>query len=163
MYRIAVLTISDKGYANEREDASGREAQNVCASSGYSVVHYAILPDDAAMIAKRLEEIADANMADCIVTTGGTGVSPRDVTPEATLAVVDRLCPGVPEAIRAHSFAFTKRAMFSRATAGIRKKTFIVNLPGSPKAVRECLEFLLPELGHALDILTSRTAECARQ
>lgn len=163
MYAVAVLTISDKGHAGEREDASGREIAAVAERHGYSVVHYGILPDEEALISAELRRICDAGTADVIFTTGGTGFAERDVTPEATLAVVERVCPGIPEAMRAFSLTITKRAMLSRAAAGIRGKTLIVNLPGSPKAVRECLEIVLPDLGHGLDILKGAASECARQ
>lgn len=109
-----------------------------------------------------MAEICDQGKADLILTTGGTGFSPRDVMPEATMAVAERLVPGIPEAMRAYSMQFTKRAMLTRAASGIRKSTLIVNMPGSPKAVRECLEYILPELNHGLEILLGRTGECAR-
>ena len=162
MYTVAILTISDKGHAGEREDASGKAAAALVEQHGYSVAHYDILPDNAALIRVELRRLCDERLADVIFTTGGTGFAERDTTPEATLAVLERLCPGIPEAMRAFSFGITKRAMFSRAVAGIRKKTLIVNLPGSPKAVRECLEVVLPELGHGLDILKGAAGECAR-
>lgn len=162
MYTVAVLTISDKGHAGEREDASGKMITALVEQQGWSVAHYGILPDEEAMISAELRRLCDARKADVIFTTGGTGFAERDVTPEATLAVVERLCPGIPEAMRAYSFTITKRAMFSRAIAGIRGKTLIVNLPGSPKAVRECLELVLPELPHGLDILKGSASECAR-
>lgn len=162
MYNAAVLTISDKGYAKEREDASGKEVAAFTEARGWTVVHYGILPDEEALISAELRRLCDARKADVIFTTGGTGFAERDVTPEATLAVVGRVCPGIPEAMRAHSLAITKRAMFSRAVAGIRGKTLIVNLPGSPKAARECLEAIISELPHGLDILKGTTGECAR-
>ena len=162
MYKAAVLTLSDKGAAGEREDASGRAAMDMLRERGYAVAHYAVLPDEQDVISAELIRLCDTGAADLILTTGGTGFSKRDVTPEATLAVVQRQCPGIAEAMRAHSLTVTKRAMLSRAVAGIRNETLIVNLPGSPKAVRECLDFILDELGHGLDILTGRDGECAR-
>jgi molybdenum cofactor synthesis domain-containing protein len=161
-HTVAVLTISDKGHAGEREDESGKMIAVLAAQHGCAVVHHGILPDEESVISAELRRLCDAKVAGVIFTTGGTGFAERDVTPEATLAVVERLCPGIPEAMRAFSFAITKRAMLSRAVAGIRGKTLIVNLPGSPKAVRECLELVLPELGHGLDILKGSASECAR-
>ncbi len=114
-------------------------------------------------VAKAMREIADDGGAELILTTGGTGFSSRDVMPEATLAIVERLVPGIPEAMRAYSMQFTKRAMLTRAVAGIRKKTLIVNMPGSPKAVRECLEYIISELNHGLEILLGEANNCARK
>jgi molybdenum cofactor synthesis domain-containing protein len=162
MYDVAVLTISDSGYAGLREDASGTAAIAAVRERGHRLARYAVLPDEKDRIAGELISICDAGLAQLILTTGGTGFSPRDVTPEATLAVVERLCPGIPEAMRAISLAFTPRAMLSRAVAGLRGGVLIVNLPGSPKAVRECLEGILEPLEHGLDILTRRDGECAR-
>ncbi|MCL1939828.1 MAG: MogA/MoaB family molybdenum cofactor biosynthesis protein [Desulfovibrionaceae bacterium] len=161
-HAVAVLTISDKGHAGERADESGAMIAALAEQHGYTVVHHGILPDEESVISAELRRLCDAGVAGVIFTTGGTGFAQRDVTPEATLAVVERLCPGIPEAMRAFSFGITKRAMLSRAVAGIRGKTLIVNLPGSPKAVRECLELVLPELGHGLDILSGSASECAR-
>ena len=130
--------------------------------AGYNVFGKIVLPDSQERLEAMLISLADRRQADLIVTTGGTGFSVRDVTPEATIAVCDRLCPGIPEAIRAYSMTITKRAMLSRAAAGIRKRTLIVNLPGSPKAVRESLEYILPELEHGLKILSGESTNCAR-
>jgi len=160
MFRIAVLTISDKGASGLREDASGPLVKEKIAVIG-QVVHTAILPDERLQIADELRRICDGQTADLILTTGGTGLSPRDVTPEATNDVIERSVPGIPEAIRAKSLSKTNRAMLSRATAGIRGQTLIINLPGSPRAVDECLDVVLPVLSHALGILTSRESECA--
>lgn len=162
MRSAAILTISDKGHAGERPDHSGPEARAILERFGYQVTHYAILPDEREQIAQELRRLCDSGLATLVLTTGGTGFAPRDQTPEATLDVVERLCPGIPEALRAHSLGITRRAMLSRAVAGLRKQSLIVNLPGSPKAVRESLEFLLEDLGHGLDILTGRDSECAR-
>ncbi|SBV96359.1 Molybdenum cofactor biosynthesis protein Mog [uncultured delta proteobacterium] len=162
VHTVAVLTISDKGHAGEREDASGKAIISLVEQHGYEVAHYGILPDEEARISAELRRLCDGRLADVIFTTGGTGFAERDVTPEATLAVVERLCPGIPEAMRAFSFGVTRRAMFSRAVAGIRGRTLIVNLPGSPKAVRECLELVLPDFRHGLDILKGAAGECAR-
>jgi molybdenum cofactor synthesis domain-containing protein len=162
MYTVAVLTISDKGHAGEREDASGKAIAALVEQHGYTVTHHGILPDNEALISAELRRLCDGRLADVIFTTGGTGFAERDITPEATLAILERLCPGITEAMRAFSFGVTKRAMFSRAVAGIRGKTLIVNLPGSPKAVRECLELVLPDFAHGLDILKGSANECAR-
>ena len=130
---------------------------------GYEVISMDILPDDQVMLAGKLQEIADSEKAELILTTGGTGFSERDVTPEATEEVIERKVPGIPEAIRAYSMTITKRAMLSRATAGIRGKTLIINLPGSPKAVRESLEYIIDALGHGIEILTGEAGNCARK
>ena len=161
-YTAAILTLSDKGSVGERQDGSGAVIRELLERHGYTVTHYAILPDDQIRIESELMALCDDGTADLILTTGGTGFSPRDVTPEATLAIVERLCPGIPEAMRAYSLTITKRAMLSRAVAGIRGKTLIVNLPGSPKAVAESLEFVMDSLRHGLDILTGKDGECAR-
>ena len=129
--------------------------------NGYEVVHSILLPDDRKMLAKEMARIADEGVAELLLTTGGTGFSPRDCMPEATADIVERPAPGIPEAIRAYSMTITPRAMLSRAAAGIRKSTLIINLPGSPKAVRESLEYILPALGHGLEILTGTASDCA--
>lgn len=160
--RVAILTISDKGARGERIDTAGPAIREIVEKEGCSISHYEILPDDLQRIKIRLSELADNGTADVVFTTGGTGFSPRDVTPEATLAVIERLAPGIPEAVRAKSLEITPRAMLSRATAGIRGKTLIVNLPGSEKAVRESLAIILPVLEHAIEILTEAGGECGR-
>ena len=162
MKRVAVITSSDKGYRGEREDLSGPAVKEIVEAAGYQVVSMDILPDDREMLSARMEEIADLGLAELILTTGGTGFSQRDVTPEATEDVIERRVPGIPEAMRAFSMTITKRAMLSRATAGIRKKTLIINLPGSPKAVRESLEVVMDSLGHGIEILTGEAGECGR-
>ena len=131
--------------------------------NGYEVVSMDILPDDRQMLSERMKEIADSNAAELILTTGGTGFSPRDIMPEATEDIIDRRVPGIPEAMRAYSMTITKRAMLSRATAGIRKKTLIINLPGSPKAVKESLEYIIDALGHGIEIMTGEAGNCARK
>lgn len=161
MYRIAIITASDKGARGEREDVSGQVIREMCQGFA-SVSSYEILADERLLIAEALKKLCDEDLAEVVFTTGGTGFSSRDVTPEATLDVVERLTPGIPEAMRARSLQVTNRAMLTRAVAGIRKRTLIVNLPGSPKAVRECLEVILPALGHGVDILRGEAAECAR-
>lgn len=159
--RVAVIVSSDTGYRGEREDLSGPEIRRIAEENGYQVVSSVILPDDQRMLSDEMKKIADEDLAELILTTGGTGFSPRDCMPEATLAVVERVVPGIPEAMRAYSMQFTKRAMLSRSAAGIRKQTLIVNLPGSPKAVRECLEYIISELAHGIDILTGEDSDCA--
>ena len=162
MKRAAIITASDSGYRGEREDLSGPAIKEILEREGYEVISMDILPDDQVMLAGKLQEIADSEKAELILTTGGTGFSERDVTPEATEEVIERKVPGIPEAIRAYSMTITKRAMLSRATAGIRGKTLIVNLPGSPKAVRESLEYIIDALAHGLEILRGEARDCAR-
>ena len=163
MKRVAIITSSDTGYRGEREDLSGPAIKEIVEREGYEVVSMDILPDDQVMLAGKMQEIADKEMAELILTTGGTGFSERDVTPEATEDIIDRRVPGIPEAMRAYSMTITKRAMLSRSTAGIRKKTLIINLPGSPKAVKESLEYIIDALGHGIEILTGEAGNCARK
>ena len=163
MKRAAIITASDAGYRGEREDLSGPAIKEILEREGYEVISMDILPDDQVMLAGKLQEIEDSEKAELILTTGGTGFSERDVTPEATEEVIERKVPGIPEAIRAYSMTITKRAMLSRATAGIRGKTLIVNLPGSPKAVRESLEYIIDALAHGLEILSGEARDCARK
>ena len=163
MKRAAIITASDSGYGGEREDLSGPAIKEILEREGYEVISMDILPDDQVMLAGKLQEIADSEKAELILTTGGTGFSERDITPEATEEVIERKVPGIPEAIRAYSMTITKRAMLSRATAGIRGKTLIVNLPGSPKAVRESLEYIIDALAHGLEILSGEARDCARK
>lgn len=161
-YRIGILTASDKGTQGERTDISGQVIREIAEAAGFVVASYRLLPDEQNLLEQELKRLCDAEQVDLVLTTGGTGFSPRDCMPEATAAVTERPAPGIPEALRQYSMTITKRAMLSRAAAGIRGKTLIVNLPGSPKAVREQLEYLIPELRHGLDILTGRDSECAR-
>ena len=163
MKRAAIITASDSGYRGEREDLSGPAIREILEREGYEGTAMESLPDDQVMLAGKLQEIADSEKAELILTTGGTGFSERDVTPEATEEVIERKVPGIPEAIRAYSMTITKRAMLSRATAGIRGKTLIINLPGSPKAVRESLEYIIDALGHGIEILTGESGNCARK
>ena len=158
--RIAIMTLSDKGYAGEREDESGQIIRELIANLGTSAVHYEILPDEKSRIIETLKRLSDSGNIDLIITTGGTGVAPRDVTPDATLAVIDRELPGMAEAMRAESLKKTPHAMISRAVAGIRKQTLIVNLPGSPKAVRENLSVILPALPHAIEKIKGDSSDC---
>ncbi len=159
-YRFGVITASDKGACGEREDLSGPAVTGILLPWG-DVIDYVIIADNRAALAKVMREMIGREV-DAIFTTGGTGLSPRDVTPEATLDVIDRLVPGIPEAIRRETAAVTARAMLSRGIAGISGATLIVNLPGSPKAVTECLAVLTPILNHTLETLTGRSGECAR-
>ena len=161
MKRAAIITASDSGYRGEREDKSGPAIREILEKEGYEVVAMELLPDDRAMLAGKMQEIADSGKADLILTTGGTGFSQRDVTPEATEEVIERRVPGIPEAMRAYSMTITKRAMLSRATAGIRGTTLIINLPGSPKAVRESLEYIIGALDHGMEILSGEASDCA--
>ena len=163
MNRAAIITASDSGYKGEREDLSGPVIKEILEREGYEVISMDILPDDQVMLAGKMQEIADSEKAELILTTGGTGFSERDVIPEATEEVIERKVPGIPEAIRAYSMTITKRAMLSRATAGIRGKTLIINLPGSPKAVRESLEYIIDALAHGLEILSGEARDCARK
>lgn len=159
MYKAAVLTVSDRSFRGLRPDGAGPLAASLLEAAGYSVVETALVPDEQPDIEAALIRLADR--AALVVTTGGTGFSPRDVTPEATLAVCERPAPGIPEAMRAASMAVTPRAMLSRAAAGIRGGTLILNLPGSPKAARENLEAVLPALEHGLKMLLGGAADCA--
>jgi molybdenum cofactor synthesis domain-containing protein len=161
--RAAILTSSDSGYAGKREDLSGPAIRKILEQNGYEVVHMILLPDDRKMLADEMARIADEHVAELLLTTGGTGFSPRDCMPEATADIAERMVPGIPEAIRAYSMTITPRAMLSRAAACIRKSTLIINLPGSPKAVRESLEYILPSLEHGLEIMTGEATDCARK
>lgn len=163
MFKVGIITASDKGSKGEREDKSGLVIKEIVENKGYSVEKQIILPDDSDIIANEMIYMSDSLKLDLILTTGGTGFSKRDVTPEATLKVIDKLVPGIPEAMRAFSLNLTKRAMLSRATSGIRKDTtLIINLPGSPKAVDETLSYIIESVHHGLEIMTNRDSECAR-
>ena len=159
-YRVWIITSSDKGSRGEREDLTAPVIREIISVAGYSEAGYTLLPDDQAGLEKELRRICDEGLADLVLTSGGTGFSPRDRMPEATMAVAERLVPGIAEAMRTQSMAITNRAMLSRATSAIRGKTLIVNLPGSPKAARENLSFIIQELRHGLEILTGREGEC---
>ena len=159
MFTVGILTISDRSHRGERRDESGPAIRECLASLNVQVVKYEVVPDDKDMIANTLRQWADGNGIDLILTTGGTGLAPRDVTPEATLAVVERMAPGFAEAIRAASLSLTPHAMLSRAVGGIRKRSLIINLPGSPRAVREGLEVILPALPHAIETLRGESRE----
>ncbi len=158
--RAAIITLSDKGSKGEREDESGQVIRNLIEGIGAVIGHYEVLPDEKQSIVEVLKRLSDPGDIDLIITTGGTGVSPRDVTPDATREVIERELPGMAEAMRAESFKKTPRAMISRAIAGIRKQTLIVNLPGSPRAARENLAVILPALPHAIEKIKGDTREC---
>jgi molybdenum cofactor synthesis domain-containing protein len=162
MFTAGVLTVSDKGSRGERVDESGKIIKEALVSLGAGETKYGIVPDERSAISDKLREWSDAGV-DLVITTGGTGLTPRDVTPEATLDVLDRVAPGFGEAMRAYGMKQTPVAMLSRAVAGVRKKTLIINMPGSPKAVKECLEAISPALPHAIETVTGRASECARR
>lgn len=161
-YTAAVITLSDKGVKGEREDKSGPKICELAEAAGYQIRETLLLADGIEPLKSQLIRLADQRQMDVIFTTGGTGFSERDLTPEATIQACDRMANGIADAIRNYSMTITPRAMFSRAVSGIRGKTLIINLPGSPKAVAEALEFLLPQLDHGLDILRGTGGECAR-
>lgn len=161
--RAAVITLSDKGSRGEREDQSGPLAAQMLTEAGYAVEETLLLPDEPEQLKAELVRLADMRELNLILTTGGTGFAPRDRTPEATLAVADRNAPGIAEAMRAYSLAITPRGMLSRGASVLRGKTLIVNLPGSPKAVRENLEYILPTLGHGVRLASGLDGECARK
>ena len=160
MFTVGILTVSDKGSRQERQDKSGEAIREILFSMDARIVNYDIVPDENGLISQKLINWADEKNLDVIITTGGTGLTPRDVTPEATLAVVDRIVPGFAEAMRAESLKKTPMSMLSRAVVGTRGKCLIINLPGSPKAVRECLEVILPALPHAVETLKGQVDEC---
>ena len=160
--RVAIITLSDSGYAGQREDKSGPLVAEMLEKAGYEVKEQLLLADGVEPLKSQLIRLADQRQVHVIFTTGGTGFSPRDLTPEATIAACDRMADGIAQAIRNYSMSITPRAMFSRAVSGIRGGTLIVNLPGSPKAVREALDYLLPHLDHGLEILRGTARECAR-
>jgi molybdenum cofactor synthesis domain-containing protein len=160
MFTVGILTISDKGAAGERQDKSGEAIHKILSGINVSIVNYTIVPDEKEAIVEKLVRWADEDKLDVVFTTGGTGLTPRDVTPEATLSVVDKIVPGFAEAMRAESLKKTPMAMLSRAVVGTRGKCLIVNLPGSPRAVCECLEVILPALAHAVETLKGQAGEC---
>ena len=160
-YRVAILTVSDRGSRGEREDLSGRAVEEAVSSKGWRVAARDIVPDELEEIASRLKYYCDELGVDLVLTTGGTGLGPRDVTPEATRQVIEKEAPGLAEAMRAASLSKTPHAMLSRAVSGIRSSTLIINLPGSPRAATENLEVVLPALPHGLEKLCGDESECA--
>lgn len=163
MFNVGIITLSDKGSKGEREDISGKMIKDILEENGYNISRTSIIPDDEKLLIEEYKLMADELNLDLILTTGGTGFSKRDITPEATLKVATRLAPGIAEAIRMFSLQITKRAMLSRGVSCIRNDTLIVNLPGSPKAIKESLDFTLDSIYHGLEILLDRTSECARK
>jgi len=161
MIRAGVITVSDKGSAGQREDQSGPEVERILKTIGIEVILRAVVPDEIHQIRDILVDFADQQKMDLIVTTGGTGVAPRDVTPDATLGVIDKEIPGMAEAMRRESCKITPHALISRAVVGIRGRTLIANLPGSPKGARENLAVLLPALPHAIEKIKGDERECA--
>lgn len=163
MYRVAIITLSDTAASGNREDISGKVIADFIKDNNHQVVLKTIIPDDGDTLTKLLCQIADDDQADLILTTGGTGFSKRDNTPEATLKAIERLAMGISEAMRYYSLQITPKGMLSRGVSGIRKDALIVNMPGSPKAVLECLEYAFPALIHGLDILKGTAKDCARK
>jgi len=159
MLNVGILTISDKGWRGQRQDESGKVIREKLSPLDSHVVKYEVIPDEMDVISHKLAEWADEGRVDVIITTGGTGLSQRDVTPEATLSILDKVVPGFAEAMRAKTFGTTPMAILSRATAGVRGRCLIINLPGSPKAVGECLEVILPVIPHAVEIIKGEVTE----
>jgi len=159
MIRSVIITVSDKGSKGEREDKSGQVIKEMITEINGDIVDYKIIPDERAIIKEEMKIIADSDKADLVLTTGGTGFAERDITPEATAEIIEKEVPGIPEKMRMDTVKITPMAALSRAKAGIRGKTLIVNLPGSPKAVRECLESIIDILPHGVDILRGNVTE----
>lgn len=163
MFTVGIITSSDKGSKGEREDKSGAVIEEIVSQKGFKVIKKVIVPDEKELLQKEMIDMADNLKLNLVLTTGGTGFSKRDITPEATKEVIEREAPGIVEAIRYYSLQITKRAMLSRAVSGIRKDTLIINLPGSPKACKEALDFVLDDVKHGIEILLGQTGECARK
>jgi molybdenum cofactor synthesis domain-containing protein len=159
---VGIITVSDKASRGEREDAGGPAIRELVEAAGATVGAYVVVPDEQDQIAAQIRAMADERGLDVVFTTGGTGLSPRDVTPQATLSAVDYQVPGLAEAMRAESLKKTPAAMTSRAVAGVRGRTLVVNLPGSPKGVRECLEVVMPAIPHAVSVMRGEVGEHAR-
>lgn len=163
MFTVGIITSSDKGYSGEREDKSGEVIEEIVSENGFKVIKKVVLPDEKTLLENEMINMCDNLNVNLLLTTGGTGFSKRDITPEATKAVIEREALGIVEAIRFYSLQITKRAMLSRATSGIRKNTLIINLPGSPKACKEALDFVLEDIKHGIEILLGKAKECARK
>lgn len=161
MIKTAILTVSDKGYSGERNDMTGPAIIKMVENEGYNVEYYKVVPDEYDILVRELTYLCDDLKVELVLTNGGTGFSKRDITPEATEKVIEKNVPGIAEAMRQKSLEITKRAMLSRAVAGIRGDTLIINLPGSPKAAVENLGFVLEVIPHGIDILNGRASECA--
>lgn len=162
-FTAGIITASDKGSLGEREDLSGAAIKEILTENGYQVISMRILPDDEDLLYEEMVRLCDSEHVDVVFTTGGTGFSPRDNTPEATLRAATKNAPGIAEAIRSYSLSITPRAMLSRGVSVMRNQSLIINLPGSPKAVKECLSYILPSLGHGIAIMRGITGECARK
>ena len=163
MFTVGIITSSDKGYRGEREDKSGQVIEEIVSQNGFKVIKKVVLPDEKDLLEKEMINMCDNLYVNLLLTTGGTGFSKRDITPEATKSVIEREALGIVEAIRFYSLQITKRAMLSRATSGIRQNTLIINLPGSPKACKEALDFVLDDVKHGIEILLGEAKECARK
>ena len=163
MFTVGIITSSDKCYRGEREDKSGQVIEEIVSQNGFKVIKKVVLPDEKDLLEKEMINMCDNLNVNLLLTTGGTGFSKRDVTPEATKSVIEREALGIVEAIRFYSLQITKRAMLSRATSGIRQNTLIINLPGSPKACKEALDFVLDDVKHGIEILLGEAKECARK
>ena len=163
MFTVGIITSSDKGYSGEREDKSGKVIEEIVSENGFKVIKKVVLPDEKTLLENEMINMCDNLNVNLLLTTGGTGFSKRDITPEATKAVIEREASGIVEAIRFYSLQITKRAMLSRATSGIRKNTLIINLPGSPKACKDALDFVLDDVKHGIEILLGKAKECARK
>ena len=163
MFTVGIITSSDKGYRGEREDKSGQVIEEIVSQNGFKVIKKVVLPDEKDLLEKEMINTCDNLNVNLLLTTGGTGFSKRDITPEATKSVIEREALGIVEAIRFYSLQITKRAMLSRATSGIRQNTLIINLPGSPKACKEALDFVLDDVKHGIEILLGEAKECARK
>lgn len=163
MFTVGIITSSDKGYRGEREDKSGQVIEEIVSQNGFKVIKKVVLPDEKDLLEKEMINMCDNLNVNLLLTTGGTGFSKRDITPEATKSVIEREALGIVEAIRFYSLQITKKAMLSRATSGIRQNTLIINLPGSPKACKEALDFVLDDVKHGIEILLGEAKECARK